>query len=76
MLDRTVLEAVQKMQARIEELRQAKGSRQQLELEFGDGVGQPIIAAAESPTSGSLLHLSTFRPAVGQQNTLSSVGSD
>jgi hypothetical protein len=73
--DRTVFEAAEKMQARIEELRQAKGSRQQLELEFGDGVGQPINAAAESPTSGSLPHFSTFRPAVGQQNTLRSVGS-
>jgi integrase len=74
--DRTVLEAVEKMQARIEELRQAKGSRQQLELEFGDGFGQPMTAAAESPTSGNLPHFSTFRPAVGPQNTLRSVGSD
>ena len=68
--DRTVLEAVQKMQARIEELRPARGSRQQLELEFGDGFGLPMIAAAESTTSGSISHFSTFRPAVGQQNTL------
>jgi Phage integrase family len=73
--DRTVLEAVQKMQARIEELRQAKGSRQQLELEFGDSFGQPMTAAAESPTTGSLPHFSTLRPAVGQQNTLRSTGS-
>ncbi|MGA7631867.1 MAG: tyrosine-type recombinase/integrase [Terriglobales bacterium] len=72
--DRTVLHAVKKIQARIEELRQAKGSRQQLELEFGDDSGQPMTAAAESPTSGSLPHFSTFRPAVGQQNTLRSVG--
>jgi hypothetical protein len=66
----------ERIQARIEELRQAKGSRQQLELEFGDGFGQPMTAAAESTTSGSLPHFSTFRPAVGQQNTLRSVGSD
>ncbi len=32
--DRTVLEAVEKVQARIEELRQAKGGRQQLELQI------------------------------------------
>ena len=29
-----------------------------------------MTAAAESPRSGSLPHFSTFRPAVGQQNTL------
>jgi hypothetical protein len=29
-----------------------------------------MIAAAESTTSGSISHFSTFRPAVGQQNTL------
>jgi hypothetical protein len=34
--DRTVLEAVEKVQARIEELRQAKEDRRQLELRFGD----------------------------------------
>ena len=34
--DRTVLEAVQKVQARIEELRRAKGDRQQLEFKFDD----------------------------------------
>jgi hypothetical protein len=32
--DRIVLEAVEKVQARIEELRQAKGGRQQLELQI------------------------------------------
>ena len=49
--DRTVVEAVEKMQARIEELRQAKGSRQQLELEFGDDFGQPMTAAASPSRS-------------------------
>src|ERR1700687_884769 len=73
--DRTVLEAVQKMQARIEELRQAKGSRQQLELEFGDGFGHSMTAAAEPRTTGSPPHCATFRPAVVQQNTLRSVRS-
>src|SRR5216684_4477877 len=34
--DRTVLDAVEKIQARIEELRQAKEDRRQLELKFGD----------------------------------------
>lgn len=49
--DRTVVEAVEKIQARIEELRQAKGSRQQLELEFGDDFGQPMTAAASPSRS-------------------------
>jgi integrase len=43
-LDRTVLEAVEKVQPRIEELRQANADRQQLQLKFGDSV------IAESPT--------------------------
>jgi hypothetical protein len=37
-VDRTVLEAVEKVQARIEELRQAKEDRQQLELKFEDAI--------------------------------------
>jgi integrase len=44
--DRTVLEAVDKVQARIEELRQPKADRRQLQLKFGDSV------IAESPTGG------------------------
>jgi integrase len=44
--DRTVLEAVQKVQARIEELRRAKGDRRQLEFKFDDGFDLPLTAAA------------------------------
>lgn len=40
--DRTVLEAVEKVQAQIEELRQAKADRQQLQLKFGDSVIRPF----------------------------------
>ena len=49
--DGTVLEAVQKVQARIEELRQAKGRRQQLELKFSDGFDQPVIAPLDGQAS-------------------------
>jgi len=44
--DRTVLEAIEQVQARIEELRQAKEDRKQWELEFGDA------EIVESPTGG------------------------
>ncbi len=44
--DCTVLEAVEKVQARIEELRQAQGDRHQLELKLGDGLPQPMTAVA------------------------------
>lgn len=45
--DRTVLDAVDKVQMRIEELRGAKEDRRQLELNFGD------VFVAESPSGGS-----------------------
>ena len=57
--DRTVLEAVEKVQARIEELRQAKADRQQLQLKFGDSV------IAESPTGGGFPPFSPVRPPFG-----------
>src|SRR5712671_6749727 len=59
--DRTVLEAVEKVQARIEELRQAKADRQQLQLKFGDSV------IAESPTGGGFPPFSPVRPPFGHQ---------
>ena len=57
--DRTVLEAVEKVQARIEDLRRAKEDRRQLELKFGDvviaesstGAGFPRFSPAETPFS-------------------------
>ena len=51
-----MLEAVGKVQARIEELRQAKEDRRQLQLKFGDGV------TTESPTGGGLPSFSPLRP--------------
>jgi len=67
--DHTVLEAVGKVQARIEELRQAKEDRQQLELKFGDAI------VAESPTGVSFSPLSPVRPPLGHQNIADSVVS-
>jgi integrase len=67
--DRTVLEAVEKVQARIEELRQAKADRQQLQLKFGDS------AIAESPTGGGFPRFSPARPPFGRQIIAGSVVS-
>jgi integrase len=67
--DRTVLEAVEKVQARIEELRQAKEDRPQLELKFGDSV------IAEGPTGGGFPPFSPRRPPFGHQNIADSVVS-
>jgi len=72
--DRTVVEAVDKMQAQIEELRKATGDRRQLELRFDDG--QPATSASECATSHGFPQLSAVRPAVGQQVSSSCVGSD
>jgi len=65
--DRTVLEAVEKVQERIEELRQAKADRQQLQLKFGDSV------IAESPTGGGFPPFSPVRPPFGHQIIAGSV---
>jgi hypothetical protein len=70
----TVLEAVEKVQARIEELRQAQGDRHQLELKF-DGLGQPMTAVAWWPTRVGLPPFSVLSAAVGQQNIFDSVVS-
>jgi hypothetical protein len=52
--DRTILEAAEKMQKRIEELRQANGPCRQLKLSFGDGVERPRTALAEHPAFSRL----------------------
>ena len=52
--DRTVLEAAEKLQIRIEELRQMKEPCRQLELTFGDGVEQPRTALAKYPAFSRL----------------------
>jgi Phage integrase family len=57
--DRTVLEAVEKVQARIEELRQAKVGPLQLQLKFGDPSSLRATDVAESPTGRGLSHFST-----------------
>ena len=72
--DRTVVEAVDKMQAQIEALRKAKGDRQQLELRFDDG--QPATSASECPMDNGFPRFSTARPAVDQQIFSSWVESD
>src|SRR5262249_48246205 len=72
--DRTVVEAVEKMQAQIEELRKAKADRQQLELRFDDGPA--ATSASECLTASGFPHRPTVRPAVGQQIFSNCVGSD
>lgn len=58
--DRTVLDAVEKVQARIEELRQAKEDRWQLELKFGDnGSVQSLADGGFLPSHPSSHHLAT-----------------
>lgn len=52
--DRTVLEAAEKLQIRIEELRKTKAPCQQLKLRFGDGVERPPTGLAEYPAFSRL----------------------
>src|SRR5437899_10347914 len=67
--DRTVLDAVDKVQARIEALRQMKEDRRQLELKFVDAsVGLPMTVNTESPTGGGFPPFSSFRPPFGHQS--------
>jgi len=66
--DCTVLEAVEKVQTRIEELRQAKENRQQLELKFDD-------ATLPTAPGGGFPHLTLVRPPVGHQSIACSVVS-
>ena len=63
--DRTMVEAVERMQAQIEELRRAKEDRQQLELRFDDV--QRAAAASECSTGNGFPHRSTVRPAAGRK---------
>jgi len=72
--DRTVMEAVEKMRAQIEELRKTKGDHQQLDLRFDDG--QQATTASECSASNGFPHLPTVWPAVGQQIFSSCAGSD
>jgi peroxiredoxin len=62
--DRTVLEAAEKMQKRIEELRQAKEPCRQLELSFGDGVERPGTALDEHPAFTHSGNAQYFSPTV------------
>jgi Phage integrase family len=52
--DRTVLEAADNLQTRIEELRKTKEPCQQLELRFGDGVERPPTVLSEYPAFSRL----------------------
>ena len=72
--DRTMVEAVERMQTQIEELRKAKGDRRQLELRFDDG--QAATTVSECSNANDFPHLSMPRPAIGQQIFSSCVGSD
>ena len=74
--DHTVLEAVEKVQARIEELRQAKEDQPQLELRFGDdGLDLPVTVIAESPRGSGFAPFSPVRPPFGHQSIGDSVVS-
>jgi integrase len=67
--DRTVLDAVEKVQARIEELRQAKEDRRQLELKFGDN------GSVQSPADGSFPPFAPVKPPFSHQSVAGSVVS-
>jgi integrase len=67
--DRTVLDAVEKVQARIEELRQSKEDRRQLELRFGND------GSVESPAHGRLLPFSPVKPPFSHRSSAGSVVS-
>jgi integrase len=71
--DRTVLEAVEKVQARIEELRQTKVGSQQLQLKFGDHSDLRATDITESPTERGFSHFSTGGPTVGHHSISNSV---
>jgi len=67
--DRTVLDAVDKVQARIEELRQAKKDRRQLELKFGDD------GIVESHADDGFAPFSPVKPPLSHQSIAGSVVS-
>ena len=66
--DRTLLDAVEKVQRRIDEMKRVKADRQQLELKFGDA-----FAVAKSSSDGGFPHVSALRPAGGKQGVLDRV---
>jgi adenylyl- and sulfurtransferase ThiI len=65
---RTLLDAVEKVQRRIEELKRAQADRQQLELKFGDD-----FAVAKRSSDGGFPHFSALRPADGKQSAVEPV---
>jgi integrase len=67
--DRTVLDAVDKVQARIEELRQVKKDRRQLELKFGDD------GIVESHADDGFVPFSPVKPPLCHQSIGDSVVS-
>jgi integrase len=71
--DRTLIEAVERVQRRIEELKRAKADRQQLEFKFGDDFYLPANVVAESPNDGGFPHVSALRPALGKQSMIDRV---
>jgi hypothetical protein len=66
--DRTLLDAEERVQRRIEELKRAQADRQQLELKFGDD-----FAVAKSSSDGGFPQVSALRPAGGKQSVLDRV---
>ena len=70
-----MLEAVEKVQARIEELRQTKPGPQQLQLKFGDRSSLRATDVAESATGRGLSHFSTDWSPVGHHSISGSVVS-
>jgi integrase len=71
--DRTVLEALEKVQARIEELRQAEVGSQQLQLKFGDHSDLRSTNVNESQADCGFSHFSNVRPPVGHHSISNSV---
>src|SRR5258708_5253756 len=61
--DRTLLDAVEKMQKPIDEIKRVRADRQQLELKFGDD-----FAAAKSSTYGGFSAFSSLTPPGGKQS--------
>ena len=64
-----MLDAVDKVQARIEELRQAKKDRRQLELKFGDD------GIVESHADDGFVPFSPVKPPLSHQSVAGSVVS-
>jgi len=72
--DRTVLDAIDKVQARTEELRQMEEDRRQRELKFVyASVDLPMTVKTESPTGGGFPPFLSFRPPFVHQPIAGSV---